>query len=269
MFAHQVVEALKGTDLLNEDLVQKLINSILNSQKFHLGDGVNFGNSIFSKSTTLADILIKYEKYLKMPYSLCWVDFSLKQKETDGLRKAGMLSDFNHEENTLTFLLFGHFGKHWDLNAAFGKFEFEDKSIALKYLTYDHLAEEVSKISDEDKEKDFMMIQHHGLLLLGFMVLLNCKNVYTEVSPDPAKLNKKRQKVGKVPIFQYKTLFIRTKDGIRYNPSTGKTGIKHAVHLCRGHFKRRSTGVFWWDAHVRGDKKRGIVVKDYAFEEND
>ena len=44
------------------------------------------------------------------------------------------------------------------------------------------------------------------------------------------------------------------------------------VHLCRGHFKEytnenplfgKHVGRFWWQPMVRGDKKRGVLNKDY------
>ena len=49
-------------------------------------------------------------------------------------------------------------------------------------------------------------------------------------------------------------------------------GLKHALHVCRGHFKTfdeeaplfgRTTGTFWWADQVRGSAKEGEIVKDY------
>jgi hypothetical protein len=103
-------------------------------------------------------------------------------------------------------------------------------------------------------------------------MLLNCKNVVSEDNPPPAKLNRKRNKNGKQELFIYKTLKLvlpsESKESGEYLPS----GIKVKIHLCRGHFKTytkdsplfgRYTGLYWWQPHVRGDKKKGMVVKDY------
>jgi hypothetical protein len=43
------------------------------------------------------------------------------------------------------------------------------------------------------------------------------------------------------------------------------TGMKYRMHFCRGHFKRRKTGVYWWNQQWRGDASIGVVVKDYRF----
>lgn len=34
-------------------------------------------------------------------------------------------------------------------------------------------------------------------------------------------------------------------------------------HFQRGHFKRKPSGVYWWNSHWRGDFSKGIVMKDY------
>lgn len=49
------------------------------------------------------------------------------------------------------------------------------------------------------------------------------------------------------------------------------TGLRNALHICRGHFKDyrdsglfgRHPGIYWWDSQVRGDRRVGIVNKDY------
>ena len=50
------------------------------------------------------------------------------------------------------------------------------------------------------------------------------------------------------------------------------TGIKKALHICRGHFVTytpkhplfgKYVGTFWKPDHVRGNAKNGIVLKDY------
>src|SRR5262249_41550931 len=50
------------------------------------------------------------------------------------------------------------------------------------------------------------------------------------------------------------------------------SGLRHALHICRGHFKTfaeeaplfgKHTGTYWWADYVRGDAQQGIVTKDY------
>ncbi len=49
-------------------------------------------------------------------------------------------------------------------------------------------------------------------------------------------------------------------------------GLRHAMHICRGHFKTytseaplfgRVTGTYWWADQVRGWAEEGVVGKDY------
>lgn len=51
-----------------------------------------------------------------------------------------------------------------------------------------------------------------------------------------------------------------------------KTGIKQALHICRGHFKDYSKGgglfgkykgTYWWPSYVRGNDKYGTIDKSY------
>lgn len=101
--------------------------------------------------------------------------------------------------------------------------------------------------------------------------LLSCKNVGTKVNQPPARLNKKRMKKNKPPIFSYRTLTIKT--GTGGNSTTDPKGLwENPVHLCRGHFKTyteerplfgRVVGRYWWQPQVRGHKKQGVVIKDY------
>ena len=102
--------------------------------------------------------------------------------------------------------------------------------------------------------------------------LLNCKNIQTEKIPAPEALNKKRRKAGKQELFDYHVLNVVVPSKKRgYHESTEPLS-HNRVHLCRGHFKEYTvehplfghyTGLFWWQPHVRGQNKDGIVMKDY------
>lgn len=102
--------------------------------------------------------------------------------------------------------------------------------------------------------------------------LLNCKNIRIETIKASEKLNKKRRKNGKAEIFDYKVLSV-FKPGNKQDYRQGSTPLSHnRVHLCRGHFKEfttehpllgKHTGLFWWQPHVRGQNRDGIVIKEY------
>lgn len=109
-----------------------------------------------------------------------------------------------------------------------------------------------------------------ALLAISFM---HCKNAeIVEVIPND-KLSKKAKKRTGRDLVRYHTLEI---DPIKKIFKKYKHGtindLKHAFHICRGHFKTftedsplfgRHTGTFWWTPQVKGRKSEGIIVKDY------
>lgn len=123
----------------------------------------------------------------------------------------------------------------------------------------------------EDTEVDryFSAIAGPCLMALSFM---HCKNVeVTENVPPALPMTKKRRQ--HPPRTKYYTLNIKPMQRILEEEGhAGTTGLKLALHICRGHFKdfRNGSGLFgkykgmyWWDSQVRGDTKHGEVVKDY------
>ena len=103
--------------------------------------------------------------------------------------------------------------------------------------------------------------------------LLSCKNVVLTEHATPPKLIKKRVRRGDVPSIRWTTLEIGpiTTALDRAVTEGAATDIKHALHVCRGHFKTfdrkplfgRVKGRFWWTPHVRGSAEEGVVFKDY------
>jgi len=117
--------------------------------------------------------------------------------------------------------------------------------------------------------------QHMKVAMLA-VSFLHCKNVVI-IKNEPKKPKKMRSKRGesseRVPTFH--TLDIRPlRDILRKEGQVETTGLKRAVHICRGHFKDYRAGgglfgrykdVFWWDSQVRGggEDKGGEPDKDY------
>ena len=107
--------------------------------------------------------------------------------------------------------------------------------------------------------------------LLSTLAVLNAKNVKMQKqSYDLNEYSKKRLKRSGVK-NQYYTLVV-TKPGIQQeSSSTGEHKGTRPLHLCRGHLARyekkglfgRLFGTFFIPSHVRGDKKNGIIKKDY------
>lgn len=132
-------------------------------------------------------------------------------------------------------------------------------------------------IPKEQNGKDPDAIQRaiHNTLIVGLMTisLMHCKNVDLKTQIPPVALSKKHQKRCGVPLVKYKILEIDPmKKILRLEGNSQSLGLKHALHICRGHFKDfskgkglfgRYRGMYWWDSHVRGDPSHGVVVKDY------
>jgi hypothetical protein len=127
---------------------------------------------------------------------------------------------------------------------------------------------------DSDQQEHFVEENADELkIIAAVLVLLSCKNITTETVSAPVKLNNKRKKKGKLPIYSYKTLII--KPTTKQQQSIPKHLWNNRIHLARGHFKTYTkekplfgsiTGRFWWQPHVRGQNRDGVVMKDYKVE---
>lgn len=140
--------------------------------------------------------------------------------------------------------------------------------VSEQYLKGSRFAEQIER--EIRAESKGMYVFRNTLLCT--LLLLNCKNIVTEKHEAPERLNKKRQKAGKPPLFSYHTLAVKVPGESTASKSGAKTGITQRLHLCRGHFKHftkdkplfgKLEGLYWWQPHVRGEKKKGVVMKDY------
>jgi hypothetical protein len=118
-------------------------------------------------------------------------------------------------------------------------------------------------------------------ILIRFGIFLNfyhCKNVKLNLIKFPEKVIKKRLKSkDKKNYFQkYYTLSIEPMKKVLESYGSKESGIKHAFHIVPGHFKEykkgedgtgglfgKLEGVWFWNNHVRGDKKIGEIQKNY------
>ena len=105
------------------------------------------------------------------------------------------------------------------------------------------------------------------------LMLINSKNVGMEKQEASKNLNNKRVKLGRQPLFTYHTLVLKPVG--KKQESIPKHLWNNRIHLQRGHFKTYTTdkplfghitGRFWWQPHVRGQNKNGVVMKDYSVE---
>lgn len=125
--------------------------------------------------------------------------------------------------------------------------------------------------SGAEANEELSKFLHPALLAVSFM---HCKNVAFDQYKPPEKISRKHERRHGLPLTKYYTLEIDPiRKLLRDEGGAEKTGLKHALHICRGHFKTytdekplfgKRTGTYWWPQTVRGSKARGEVVKDYS-----
>jgi hypothetical protein len=106
-------------------------------------------------------------------------------------------------------------------------------------------------------EKD---VEGEGPFGQFFITLLNSRNCTTTAPVSMAKLNKARAKRNgkKPPLLDYTTVNLTmSRARARAGEASGLSREAMRQHLVRGHFKVRASGVYWWNAFVRGDKPAG------------
>jgi hypothetical protein len=98
------------------------------------------------------------------------------------------------------------------------------------------------------------------------MMLLNSRNVAYADSLHPDKRHLRMVKDGKSPLTTFSICKIKLD---RLSAKSCSKGNDQSIraHFVRGHFKTRSSGVYWWRPFVRGDVKKGFAAKAYAVEE--
>jgi hypothetical protein len=103
--------------------------------------------------------------------------------------------------------------------------------------------------------------------MVSVLGLLNTRNVTESTTVDNTKVNVKRKRHGKRPLFSHNILKIRPSvctGGTAAQTAGGHRDIR--FHYVRGHFKQRASGLYWWSMHGRGRVDVGVVEKDYEVE---
>jgi hypothetical protein len=261
MFAHQVIESLKLIDVARLPMRDFIITSISNAQQFHMGnieDLQKFSNHL------AGHILFKDDmaENVRLPYKLTWFDYTSMSKNKPS--KIGILAEENKKDEIVA-IFFGFSSKlnFWVALPYRIKISIGTGCSELKNLYSDITKEEVE--SHFQLEKGFWL----GGLNIS-LLFLSCKNIGVNKILPPEKLNFKRKNQGKTPLFSYHVLYLRQTSP--KEKSIPQNLWKNRIHLCRGHFKLytiehplfgKFTGRYWWQAQARGNRKMGIILKDY------
>jgi hypothetical protein len=115
--------------------------------------------------------------------------------------------------------------------------------------------------------KHFEVATSAGIYAIGVLAqmlcALECRNVRIETLDPPEKLQRKRQRAGRLPLVSYKVLDLDTSQRLTSARSSGCTHASPRVHLRRGHIRRLDNGPIWVNATVVRGRTPGLVVKDY------
>lgn len=111
-----------------------------------------------------------------------------------------------------------------------------------------------------DQDRDNVM-SNIGMSL-ACILLINCRSGVVVEDVNVKHINKGRLQRRYRPYFEHKTVTLEIFKTKKIQRADGNRADSRA-HWVMGHFKRRSTGVFWWSPHVRGDSSKGWIEKDY------
>lgn len=101
--------------------------------------------------------------------------------------------------------------------------------------------------------------------VLAVLGLLNARNVAETELVDKSRTNAKRCRTGARELCSHTVLKIRAahRKSFQRPGRPPATAEEIRLHFVSGHWKARSTGLFWWGAHMRGNPTRGAVLHDH------
>jgi hypothetical protein len=252
-----------------------LIDNIRSSQQFHFGniDGLlSMSKKYLGKPLFCGDL----GKDVRLPYRLCWFDWPWT--DHDGSTEKTM-------STKRACLAIGHVKNRYSMVVMFFAFSPYCKTWVPGPLSYVIRIEEAPVNNNIDLHANTELAHKNGPLLDSLLredqsdltvlnialMLINCKNISTIENKPSGPLNKKRIKLGRQPLFTYHTLTIKPVG--KKQESIPKELWSNRIHLQRGHFKTYTeasplfgniVGRFWWQPHVRGRNRDGVVMKEYC-----
>ena len=276
------------------DYMRETRENLLHAQCFHAGNIEDF-ISRAQNTRRVGDLFA--DTTLRLPYKSTWFDWFAETIKMNGrsvtFKRAILAEVIEDEPYTISFTLFDNYtsDRTWSITPV---------SLVIS-VTGDLGSSGVLKklrkgvphfdMRDDDADKEnsvflfyigpqfqdvFITLQSQMIvsayIVEQTLIFLSCKNIVATSIKPPVKLQAKRVKLGKLPLFTYKVLTIKT--GTKQNPKYSfnfKFDPKR-IHLCMGHYKEytveaplfgKIVGRYFWKPHVRGTNTDGIIIKDY------
>jgi len=239
-----------------------VIDILKNSQHFFLGEVFDFENivsdNLAAQSRLFANVYSKNE--LRLPYSDVCLHFSNEKQDiqdnVNRYHKLVLLFRVKSKNSIVSYLAkqieLNHGKKFWTIQME--EYSFFEKNGSV------YVNEPANPLGSVN-------------VLEVFMMLLDTKNIHVLENHPPQKLNKKRIKNGKEPLYKYQTLVVQVPGGDKKRKWGGGGNNFVGIHLCRGHFKTyteknpllgQHVGRYWWQPQARGNKNHGVIMKDYS-----
>ena len=278
MWKHEIIASLKWQSTLNLPdsyaiLLKTLIPSVEEAPNIHIGDA----GSIESARKILGEeephLLMDNETLFQCPFPQSLFTFHPTEH---GIADTERMAVYvRQDENGIycTAFIYTPKGHHWVIFPYIYASTPQSDAIARLYAPSLIMTWPLSREQSEARTLRLVEILHATLYTL------TARNIYLEAVERPAKLNRKRKKNGKIPLYRYHIL--KVAPGLvrknSHHESTHPVAGSMPFHLCRGHFKTYTAeapmfgipgncGRFLVPAHVRGNKQNGIVMKDYELQ---
>jgi hypothetical protein len=295
MYAHQVIEGLKNTRRHYDRFgpakkkqykdYQKAVEStrelISKAVKFHFEDISELYKSFGDIHNKI--LFSDLSEYIRLPFKSCWFDGVIKEgpirEDEIPVRKRGvLLRQFQPDLIGINIFL-SHPDNEWLLEpieylVSIGR-QFKDREEDFEDTSGNGLNGNIWTIPllDHPLNEIFIKGDASDLTFVHYaLLILNCRNIKTIRIEPSEKLNKKRKKQNKAAVDSYHVL--RVKPFREKSNGTSPTSNKEErrIHFCRGHPKLftkerplfgKWDGLYWWDPYLRGNKAKGLALKDY------
>lgn len=296
MFAHHVIKALSDpqNSMLwhySTETKERLAQFIKVSTKYHMG------NLLKNVYNVLHPMITKYEKdtghkfkifttqmnKVVSPFAATWFEWFAEEspampKYASLVLKSDSPSNKKGDLLSIYVFLFNKPKNEWGLSPIMSSVDTVPCGITTGWLVPKELFDRLPK----NNIQGFREVNQYGLTCVYLNLLfLNCRNIKTIIQSPSQKLQKKRRKKGKLPLFSYYALEIKdmrkkTTKPEGYIPTP--SGIKQRYHQMPARIvyyskekplfgNPKNVGWFAFKSYWKGDLKKGTILKDYEVKE--
>ena len=284
MFAHNAIKDLSKERQLTA-LGDNVIHHIKISTKYHFGDMLK---NVYS---LLEPMILKYEKEtglkfqpfkscmegVVVPFNTVWFEWTVPDGP-DTPKCASLLiknASFPHIITVYSFLFNKNYNS-WVFLPILSTINMSLQNVAATW-TLDRA--QMKSMPAKTKKSLEQMAQYMMRCVNLGLLFINCRNVETCKRTPDEKLQKKRKKYGKQPMFTYHVLEIKdmrkkniypddhtpTKMGkLRHHQMPARVAYYTAEKPLFGNPKL--TGWYAFKSHWRGDPNKGTIIRDYETE---